>query len=90
MDYFARQVDSNPVQDEFAALTKDEKLLRDALFWSVLNFATVGGLGGSNDFPLAMAFQKARESFKTLQLTRRCRRPAAIKSGLMGSEEFVS
>ena len=64
--------------------------MRDGLFWKVLNFATVGGLGGSEEISMEGAFEQATAAFTDLRSARKCYRPAAIKSGVMGAEEFVS
>jgi len=88
--FFKQEVEKLPIKDDFAALTKDEKSMRDALFWKVLNFGTVGGLGGSTNFSRQTAFAEAHSAFTQLQHTRRARRPNAIMCGIRGSELFVS
>lgn len=87
--FFKSEIKAKPRVDIYSPLTKDERLVRDGLFWKVLNFATVGGLGGSEEFSLEEAFGRAEEAFADLRSARKCPRPAAIKSGVMGAEEFL-
>jgi hypothetical protein len=43
--------------------TADGKRFCQSLYWQVLNYATIGGLGGSDAYPLSFAFEEADRAF---------------------------
>ena len=50
-------------------LTAEEKLLYKSLYWKALNFATVGALGGCQQYPLTVAFREADKAQCHLKTT---------------------
>ncbi len=44
------------------------QLLREALYWKALNFASVAGLGGCARYSLHSAFCEADDALRTLQI----------------------
>lgn len=65
-----------------------EKLLSEALFWKALNFASIGGVGGSENLAVDVCFEKADQAFAAMITLRESKPELCTKFG-EGTQLFL-